>query len=168
MTLLVSCVDKSYRTHPHRLVLGNDCSEDGVCKIIIKPESNMICELKNLKLQMVKKDDIESELRKREANNVDPFEKGFDHAKHTGSISLHTVHLCFQTIATIPMAQMINPPKIVISDPIQYGRDSGPFKIAHYSGNESSIHGGQKIILLLSKGVSAKVEVCFRFSNGCK
>ena len=60
---MVSFVEENapYRTHPHRLY-GEKC-KDGVCIVTIKPEDDMTYEFSGLKMQCIRKDDIEKELR---------------------------------------------------------------------------------------------------------
>ena len=82
LPVIVSCVEEigpPFRVHPHKL-LGNDCSDDGVCRVKLLPENNMTHEFNHLKLQCVRKDDIIHELAKRQHSNVDPFNQGFEHA----------------------------------------------------------------------------------------
>ena len=54
---MVSCVEENppFRVHPHKL-MGKDCSDDGICRITVIPQNDMMYEFINLKLQCVRKE----------------------------------------------------------------------------------------------------------------
>ena len=161
MTVIVSFVEENapYRTHPHRLY-GEKC-KDGVCIVTIKPEDNMTYEFNNLKMQCIRKDEIEKELNLRKKIKVDPYGRGLEHATHKGKINLNSVRLCFQ---------IIDGPHIppVVSDVIKNAKNQGELKIDYLSSNESSVEGGKSILLFMNGAVSKDVEVHFSFKNKCK
>ena len=161
VTVMVSFVEENapYRTHPHRLY-GKKC-KDGVCIVTIKPEDDMTYEFSGLKMQCIRKDDIEKELNLRQKIKVDPFGRGFQHATHKGKINLNSVRLCFQIIEGPQI-----PP--VVSDVIRNAKNQGELKIDYLSSNESSVEGGKSIMLFMNGTVSKDVEVHFSFKNKCK
>ena len=155
LPVIVSCVEEigpPFRVHPHKL-LGNDCSDDGVCRVKLLPENNMTHEFNNLKLQCVRKDDIIHELAKRQHSNVDPFNQGFDHASKMETINLHSVRVCFEVDTTVLGPQFnVSPP--VVSNVIQNEKKYCNLRIVHSSRNHFSVEGGQKVIILLNRNVS--------------
>ena len=160
VTVLVSCVQKEhpFKSHAHKLV-GKGFSEGGVCRVQVNPEDDMTYEFQNLKLQYVKKGDVESELKTRQKINVDPFQNGFQHS----SFSLNSVRLCFQVIPTVPRAPIDIPP--TVSEVIRHDKSNGELSIVHFSHNKSTMDGGKKIMLLLNAKVSRSVELHFKFLN---
>ena len=158
MTVRVSFVEENvpYRTHPHRLY-GKKC-KDGVCVVTIKPEDNMTYEFNGLKIQCIRKDDVGKELSLRQKNKVDPYTRGFEHARDRGKINLNSVRLCFQIIE----GPQISP---VVSNVIQNAKNHGELKIDFLSSNESSVEGGKTIILLMNGTVSKEVQVHFSFKK---
>ena len=59
-------------------------------------------------------------------------------------------------------------PTPVVSNIIQNEKNVGDLTIVHFSGNQSSVRGGQKIILLLNKPVSKNVKAYFTDKTNSK
>jgi len=164
--ILVSVVEENepYRQHPHHLVSKG--REDGIyVKTVDAPD--MTCEIKNVGLARVKREDVKSSLEKRKAMSVDPFGQGFDHAAPARNMdySLHAVRLCFCAYARVDgeFAPLGRP---VVSEVIRCSKAHSDLKIVDASDDWATAGGRKKIILLCEKLGKDKIEVRFVRKGG--
>ncbi|XP_030324560.1 histone-lysine N-methyltransferase 2D [Calypte anna] len=73
--------DWPHRVHPHGLV-GKDCA-NGLCRVVLKPQTNPKHSFSNLGIQCVKKKEIEAAIERKLQLGIDPF-KGGGHPKRGG------------------------------------------------------------------------------------
>uniref|UniRef100_A0A1A9ZL86 RHD domain-containing protein n=1 Tax=Glossina pallidipes TaxID=7398 RepID=A0A1A9ZL86_GLOPL len=158
--VITSCVTKDapYRPHPHKLI-GTDCL-DGVCKKVFNTEQMPVA-FKNLSVQYVKKKNIESALRKREAMRIDPFRTGFNHRSRTSAIALYSLRLCFQVFIDDKKGGFINPLNPIVSEPIYETKAMSELKICRVCTCPASLDSDAENILLCEK--IDKDDILIRF-----
>uniref|UniRef100_A0A1A9ZL80 RHD domain-containing protein n=1 Tax=Glossina pallidipes TaxID=7398 RepID=A0A1A9ZL80_GLOPL len=158
--VIISCVtkDSPYCPHPHKLI-GMDCQR-GVCKKAFNTEQ-MPLAFKNLSVQYVKKKNIESALKEREAMRIDPFRTGFNHRSQTSAIDLYTLRLCFQVFIDDKKGGFTNPLNPVVSEPIYEKKAMSELEICRVCSCTGSVGGGTENILLCEKIV--KDDILIRF-----
>ena len=168
--VIVSCIEHQptsnglYRTHPHKLgnihfyfrslsscktifILvgrGGDCP-NGVYKKLVNPGDT--CELKNVGVQCMRRQDIEDALTERESMGVDPFVTGFSHKKDQKGLDLNKIRLAFQ-VFLLPQGQggpAIRVKNVAVSGIIADSKACGDLKIVDCSHNSSPFIG--KLIL---------------------
>ncbi|KAI9584339.1 hypothetical protein GQX74_006234 [Glossina fuscipes] len=158
--VIISCVTKEppYCPHPHKLI-GIDC-QHGVCKKVFSTEQ-MPLAFKNLSVQYVKKKNIESALKEREAMRIDPFRTGFNHRSQTSPIDLYSLRLCFQVFIDDKKGGFTNPLNPVVSEPIYEKKAMSELEICRVCSCTASVDGGTENILLCEKIVRDDILIRF-------
>ncbi|KAJ8673214.1 hypothetical protein QAD02_004476 [Eretmocerus hayati] len=160
--VLVSCVTKDlpYRPHPHNLV-GKDVCNRGICKLEV-PVETMTLSFDKLGIQCVKRKEIETNLRIRQEQQIDPFGTGYDHIRQPTTIDLNSVRLCFQAfIEGQEKGKFRVPLKPVVSDPIYDKKAMSDLMICKLSHYTASVAGGTEMVLLCEKVAKEDIQVRF-------
>ncbi|XP_064262658.1 LOW QUALITY PROTEIN: transcription factor RelB [Passer domesticus] len=151
--------DWPHRVHPHGLV-GKDCAQ-GLCRVLLRPQSNPRHSFSNLGIQCVKKKEIESAIEKKLQLGIDPFPAGS--LRNHQEVDLNVVRICFQASfrdrAGIPRS--LSP---VLSQPIfdKKSTNTSELRICRMNKESGPCTGGEELYLLCDKVQKEDIAVIFR------
>ncbi|XP_068766494.1 transcription factor RelB [Struthio camelus] len=151
--------DWPYRVHPHGLV-GKDCS-NGLCEVVLKPQTNPKHSFSNLGIQCVKKKEIEMAIEKKLQLGIDPFKAGS--LKNHQEVDMNVVRICFQASYQDSAGQMqhLSP---VLSEPIfdKKSTNTSELRICRMNKESGPCTGGEELYLLCDKVQKEDIAVVFR------
>uniref|UniRef100_A0A8B9PDP6 CLK4 associating serine/arginine rich protein n=1 Tax=Apteryx owenii TaxID=8824 RepID=A0A8B9PDP6_APTOW len=151
--------DWPYRVHPHGLV-GKDCS-NGLCEVVLKPQTNPKHSFSNLGIQCVKKKEIETAIEKKLQLGIDPFKAGS--LKNHQEVDMNVVRICFQASYqdSSGQTQHLSP---VLSDPIfdKKSTNTSELRICRMNKESGPCTGGEELYLLCDKVQKEDIAVVFR------
>ncbi|XP_009879364.1 PREDICTED: transcription factor RelB, partial [Charadrius vociferus] len=140
--------DWPYRVHPHGLV-GKDCS-NGLCEVVLKPQTNPKHSFSNLGIQCVKKKEIEAAIEKKLQLGIDPFKAGS--LKNHQEVDMNVVRICFQASYKDGSGQTrhLSP---VLSEPIfdKKSTNTSELRICMMNKESGPCTGGEELYLLCDK-----------------
>ena len=112
----------------------------------------MTCDLRNIGVRCVKREDVKDALEKRESIKVDPFGTGFGH-KQGHAFVLNKFRLAFQVFLKPEGDQgpTIVVKDVAVSQVVADSKACGDLKIVDYSDNTSPFVG--KLIFFLARKV---------------
>ncbi|XP_032939862.1 transcription factor RelB [Catharus ustulatus] len=151
--------DWPHRVHPHGLV-GKDCAQ-GLCRVLLRPQSNPRHSFSNLGIQCVKKKEIEGAIEKKLQLGIDPFKAGS--LRNHQEVDLNVVRICFQASfrdrAGIPRS--LSP---VLSQPIfdKKSTNTSELRICRMNKESGPCTGGEELYLLCDKVQKEDIAVIFR------
>ncbi|XP_068034053.1 transcription factor RelB homolog, partial [Anomalospiza imberbis] len=151
--------DWPHRVHPHGLV-GKDCAQ-GLCRVLLRPQSNPRHSFSNLGIQCVKKKEIEGAIEKKLQLGIDPFNAGS--LRNHQEVDLNVVRICFQASfrdrAGIPRS--LSP---VLSQPIfdKKSTNTSELRICRMNKESGPCTGGEELYLLCDKVQKEDIAVIFR------
>ncbi|XP_075302321.1 transcription factor RelB [Opisthocomus hoazin] len=151
--------DWPHRVHPHGLV-GKDCS-DGLCRVLLKPQTNPKHSFSNLGIQCVKKKEIEAAIEKKLQLGIDPFKAGS--LKNHQEVDMNVVRICFQASYQDGAGQTrhLSP---VLSEPIfdKKSTNTSELRICRMNKESGPCTGGEELYLLCDKVQKEDIAVVFR------
>uniref|UniRef100_A0A8C3IZV3 RELB proto-oncogene, NF-kB subunit n=1 Tax=Calidris pygmaea TaxID=425635 RepID=A0A8C3IZV3_9CHAR len=151
--------DWPYRVHPHGLV-GKDCS-NGLCEVVLKPQTNPKHSFSNLGIQCVKKKEIEAAIEKKLQLGIDPFKAGS--LKNHQEVDMNVVRICFQASYKDGSGQtrQLSP---VLSEPIfdKKSTNTSELRICRMNKESGPCTGGEELYLLCDKVQKEDIAVVFR------
>ncbi|XP_075581533.1 LOW QUALITY PROTEIN: transcription factor RelB [Pelecanus crispus] len=151
--------DWPYRVHPHGLV-GKDCS-NGLCEVVLKPQTNPKHSFSNLGIQCVKKKEIEAAIEKKLQLGIDPFKAGS--LKNHQEVDMNVVRICFQASYKDSSGQTrhLSP---VLSEPIfdKKSTNTSELRICRMNKESGPCTGGEELYLLCDKVQKEDIAVVFR------
>ncbi|XP_069631124.1 transcription factor RelB homolog isoform X1 [Haliaeetus albicilla] len=151
--------DWPYRVHPHGLV-GKDCS-NGLCEVVLKPQTNPKHSFSNLGIQCVKKKEIEAAIEKKLQLGIDPFKAGS--LKNHQEVDMNVVRICFQASYkdSSGQTQHLSP---VLSEPIfdKKSTNTSELRICRMNKESGPCTGGEELYLLCDKVQKEDIAVVFR------
>ncbi|NXO59015.1 RELB factor, partial [Aramus guarauna] len=151
--------DWPYRVHPHGLV-GKDCS-NGLCEVVLKPQTNPKHSFSNLGIQCVKKKEIEAAIEKKLQLGIDPFKAGS--LKNHQEVDMNVVRICFQASYKDGSGQTrhLSP---VLSEPIfdKKSTNTSELRICRMNKESGPCTGGEELYLLCDKVQKEDIAVVFR------
>ncbi|XP_068273649.1 transcription factor RelB isoform X2 [Nyctibius grandis] len=151
--------DWPYRIHPHGLV-GKDCS-NGLCEVVLKPQTNPKHSFSNLGIQCVKKKEIEVAIEKKLQLGIDPFKAGS--LKNHQEVDMNVVRICFQASYKDGSGQTrhLSP---VLSEPIfdKKSTNTSELRICRMNKESGPCTGGEELYLLCDKVQKEDIAVVFR------
>ncbi|XP_010172947.1 transcription factor RelB homolog, partial [Antrostomus carolinensis] len=151
--------DWPYRVHPHGLV-GKDCS-NGLCEVVLKPQTNPKHSFSNLGIQCVKKKEIEVAIEKKLQLGIDPFKAGS--LKNHQEVDMNVVRICFQASYKDGSGQTrhLSP---VLSEPIfdKKSTNTSELRICRMNKESGPCTGGEELYLLCDKVQKEDIAVVFR------
>ncbi|NXG40022.1 RELB factor, partial [Dromaius novaehollandiae] len=151
--------DWPYRVHPHGLV-GKDCS-NGLCEVVLKPQTNPKHSFSNLGIQCVKKKEIEMAIEKKLQLGIDPFKAGS--LKNHQEVDMNVVRICFQASYQDSSGQTrhLSP---VLSEPIfdKKSTNTSELRICRMNKESGPCTGGEELYLLCDKVQKEDIAVVFR------
>ena len=126
----------------------------------------MTCDLRNIGVRCVKREDVKDALEKRESIKVDPFGTGFGH-KQGHAFVLNKFRLAFQVFLKPEGDQgpTIVVKDVAVSQVVADSKACGDLKIVDYSDNTSPFVG--KLIFFCTKS-SNRVKLSIVFTGGKK
>uniref|UniRef100_A0A8C0AVM0 RHD domain-containing protein n=1 Tax=Buteo japonicus TaxID=224669 RepID=A0A8C0AVM0_9AVES len=145
--------DWPYRVHPHGLV-GKDCS-NGLCEVVLKPQTNPKHSFSNLGIQCVKKKEIEAAIEKKLqlAGSL----------KNHQEVDMNVVRICFQASYKDSSGQTrhLSP---VLSEPIfdKKSTNTSELRICRMNKESGPCTGGEELYLLCDKVQKEDIAVVFR------
>ncbi|XP_069738611.1 transcription factor RelB [Phaenicophaeus curvirostris] len=151
--------DWPYRVHPHGLV-GKDCN-NGLCEVLLKPQTNPKHSFSNLGIQCVKKKEIEAAIEKKLQLGIDPFKAGS--LKNHQEVDMNVVRICFQASYKDSSGQTrhLSP---VLSEPIfdKKSTNTSELRICRMNKESGPCTGGEELYLLCDKVQKEDIAVVFR------
>ncbi|NXN94783.1 RELB factor, partial [Rhinopomastus cyanomelas] len=151
--------DWPHRVHPHGLV-GKDCS-NGLCRVVLKPQSNPKHSFSNLGIQCVKKKEIEAAIEKKLQLGIDPFKAGS--LRNHQEVDMNVVRICFQASYEDGSGQtrLLSP---VLSEPIfdKKSTNTSELRICRMNKESGPCTGGEELYLLCDKVQKEDIAVVFR------
>uniref|UniRef100_A0A8V5GZF9 Uncharacterized protein n=1 Tax=Melopsittacus undulatus TaxID=13146 RepID=A0A8V5GZF9_MELUD len=133
--------DWPHRVHPHGLV-GKDCS-NGLCQVVLRPQSNPRHSFSNLGIQCVKKKEIEAAIER----NPIPWEH-----QPPPCVDMNVVRICFQASYRDPAGHTrhMGP---VLSEPIfdKKSTNTSELRICRMNKESGPCTGGEELYLLCDK-----------------
>lgn len=155
--VVVSCVsaEEPFRAHPHKLVWREGKTEKGVCSANIR-RKDMICELRGLTIEYVKKANVKASLEERRQIRVDPFKQGFEHMNM--DINLSAVRLCFQVFLKLKDGSL-KPLRPIVTNVIKDKKRSGSVQILEISDTQIPLEGNKKILFFCDRMQKSDMEL---------
>ncbi|XP_065520502.1 transcription factor RelB isoform X2 [Lathamus discolor] len=154
--------DWPHRVHPHGLV-GKDCS-NGLCQVVLRPQSNPRHSFSNLGIQCVKKKEIEAAIERKLQLGIDPFKAGA--LRNHQEVDMNVVRICFQASYRDPAGHTrhLGP---VLSEPIfdKKSTNTSELRICRMNKESGPCTGGEELYLLCDK--VQKGAIPCRGHRGC-
>ncbi|XP_066840618.1 LOW QUALITY PROTEIN: transcription factor RelB [Anser cygnoides] len=151
--------DWPHRVHPHGLV-GKDCS-NGLCQVLLQPQSNPKHSFSNLGIQCVKKKEIEAAIERKLQLGIDPFKAGS--LKNHQEVDMNVVRICFQASYQdgAGRTRLLSP---VLSEPIfdKKSTNTSELRICRMNKESGPCTGGEELYLLCDKVQKEDIAVVFR------
>ncbi|KAM9514286.1 transcription factor RelB [Guaruba guarouba] len=151
--------DWPHRVHPHGLV-GKDCS-NGLCQVVLRPQSNPRHSFSNLGIQCVKKKEIEAAIERKLQLGIDPFKAGA--LRNHQEVDMNVVRICFQASYRDPAGHTrhLGP---VLSEPIfdKKSTNTSELRICRMNKESGPCTGGEELYLLCDKVQKEDIAVVFR------
>ncbi|XP_057256308.1 transcription factor RelB homolog [Pezoporus wallicus] len=151
--------DWPHRVHPHGLV-GKDCS-NGLCQVVLRPQSNPRHSFSNLGIQCVKKKEIEAAIEKKLQLGIDPFKAGA--LRNHQEVDMNVVRICFQASYrdAAGHTRHLGP---VLSEPIfdKKSTNTSELRICRMNKESGPCTGGEELYLLCDKVQKEDIAVVFR------
>ncbi|XP_030330835.1 transcription factor RelB isoform X2 [Strigops habroptila] len=151
--------DWPHRVHPHGLV-GKDCS-NGLCEVVLRPQSNPRHSFSNLGIQCVKKKEIEAAIERKLQLGIDPFKAGA--LRNHQEVDMNVVRICFQASYrdAAGHTRHLGP---VLSEPIfdKKSTNTSELRICRMNKESGPCTGGEELYLLCDKVQKEDIAVVFR------
>ncbi|KAM6307780.1 LOW QUALITY PROTEIN: transcription factor RelB homolog [Podargus strigoides] len=151
--------DWPHRIHPHGLV-GKDCS-NGLCQVLLKPQSNPKHSFSNLGIQCVRKKEVEAAIERKLQLGIDPFKAGS--LRNHQEVDMNVVRICFQASYRDGRGQTrhLSP---VLSEPIfdKKSTTTSELRICRMNKESGPCTGGEELYLLCDKVQKEDIAVVFR------
>lgn len=154
--LRVTCVcsESPYHVHPN-LLFGANCF-DGIAEIPFDSGVNAV-ELKDIRIELVKKSEIRMRIEKLKQLNIDPFQVGYE--LDYNNIDLGRLRLCFQVFFSYNQI-IVNP---IVSNIISTSKQKISILIQKKANLKSLASGGGDVVLFVKKLEKDQKPIIARF-----
>uniref|UniRef100_A0A8C0HGJ5 RHD domain-containing protein n=1 Tax=Buteo japonicus TaxID=224669 RepID=A0A8C0HGJ5_9AVES len=139
------------------LIPQRSLKNNGLCEVVLKPQTNPKHSFSNLGIQCVKKKEIEAAIEKKLQLGIDPFKDPI------AEVDMNVVRICFQASYKDSSGQTrhLSP---VLSEPIfdKKSTNTSELRICRMNKESGPCTGGEELYLLCDKVQKEDIAVVFR------